>query len=113
MFTIGKRLAARPHRQKWTCVTESGVSFQLPTEDRLAMPVPATVRGALEHASPGACDAYLTQDFSQWIEDVFGDYALAEELRAKRSTRPGWTPTPCRDGQRRSARYDLTEDEVT
>jgi hypothetical protein len=38
--------------------------------------------GELEHTSDGMLDGYLVRgDFSRWIEGVFGDHALAEELR--------------------------------
>ena len=119
MFTIGQRLTPHVrHRQKYVDVpvTESR-AFQFGANG--AAPHHArTLRqfvDALEHASPGAFDGYLRRgDFSCWIAGVFGDYALAQELREQeqrfRTGLDGDTLPEMASAIR--ARYDLTEDEV-
>jgi hypothetical protein len=46
----------------------------------------ATLRefvGAVESAEPRSLEGYLRRgDFSRWVADVFGDRALADDLRA-------------------------------
>jgi hydroxymethylpyrimidine pyrophosphatase-like HAD family hydrolase len=71
----------------------------------------------LEHTPLAQLDEYITRgDFSRWIGDVFGDHALAAELKALeeryryRSGSRGET-LPEMAGAVRS-RYDLAEDEV-
>ena len=119
MFNIGRRLTPHVrHRQKYVDVpvTESR-AFHFAANG--APPLHArTLRQfveALEHASPGGCDAYLRRgDFSRWMADVFGDYALAEELRIhEHRYRAGLDADTLPEivGAIR-ARYDLTEDEA-
>ena len=120
MFTIGQRLTPHVrHRQKYVDVpvTESrafhfGANGGAPRRAR-------TLRQfveAIEHASPDAYDGYLRRgDFSHWIADVFGDYALAEDMREQeRRYRAGLDADTLPEiaGAIR-ARYDLREDEVT
>lgn len=119
LFTIGQRLTPHVrHRQKYVDVpvTESR-SFQF-APNGIPFRRVRTLRefvDALEHGSPAALDGYLKRgDFSRWIGDVFGDYALAQELREQESL--------YRNGENRDtlpemvsavrARYDLTEDEL-
>lgn len=55
-------------------------------------------------------------DFSRWIADVFGDQALADDLRAlEQRHRAGRTETASEMASAVRARYDLVEDpfEVT
>lgn len=118
MFTIGRRLTPHVrHRQKCVDVpvTESQ-AFQFAANGAAAYRA-RTLRdfvAALEHASEDAVDGYLRRgDFSHWIADVFGDYALADELREQerwyRTGADGDTLPEIVGAIR--ARYDLTEDE--
>ena len=120
MFTIGQRLTPHVrHRQKYVDVpvTESR-AFQFAPNG--AGPQRArTLRQfveVLEHASSPALVSYLKRgDFSRWIADVFGDYALAQEMRAQEQrfrTRVDADVLPEIVGAIR-ARYDLVEDEMT
>jgi hypothetical protein len=67
----------------------------------------------LEHVpAPQLADYIARGDFSRWIDDVFGDHALAAELRtlegrARRATRDD-TPSEMASAVR--GRYDLSED---
>ncbi len=119
MFNIGQRLTPHVrHRQKYVDVpvTDSH-AFQFAGNG--AAPHRArTLRqfvDALEHGSPAALAAYLRRgDFSRWISDVFGDNALAEELRTEEKrfrTRADDDVLPEIVGAIR-ARYDLTADET-
>ncbi|MBI4262800.1 MAG: HAD family hydrolase [Acidobacteria bacterium] len=120
MFTIGQRLTPHVrHRQKYVDVpvTEArafvfGANGGAPHRAR-------TLRefvDALEHTPSDALGGYVRRgDFSRWIADVYGDHALAEELRAQeRRYRAGLdgNTVPEIVGAVR-ARYDLTDDEVT
>jgi hypothetical protein len=69
----------------------------------------------LEALPQRALDAYVSRgDFSRWVADVFGDYALAGELRALEARhRPDGdeeTRTDMADAIR--ARYDLLDEEA-
>jgi hypothetical protein len=70
---------------------------------------------SLERATAGTLDVYIRRgDFSRWIADVYGDHALAGELRDhEQRYRAGLDPdaVPEMVGAIR-ARYDLTEEEV-
>ena len=70
---------------------------------------------ALEHTAPPLLDGYLIRgDFSRWIADVFGDRALADELRdleaRYRSGADGDALAQMASAVR--GRYDLGEDEL-
>jgi hypothetical protein len=69
----------------------------------------------LEHVSPPHLDGYVGRgDFSRWIGDVFGDHALAAELRAlEQRYRAGSRDQTIADmaGAVRG-RYDLTDEEL-
>jgi hypothetical protein len=70
---------------------------------------------ALERYAPAALDGYVRRgDFSRWIADVFGDHALAAELRTQeRRYRSGDDSNALPElASAVRARYDLTEDEV-
>lgn len=119
LFTIGQRLTPHVrHRQKYVDVpvTESR-AFQLTRNGGPARRV-RTLRElveALEHAAPGALDGYLRRgDFSRWIGDVFGDYALAGELREEESRYRGGKDRDTLPEMVSAvrARYDLTDDEL-
>jgi hydroxymethylpyrimidine pyrophosphatase-like HAD family hydrolase len=119
IFTIGQRLTPHVrHRQKYVDVpvTESR-AFQFGANG--AAPHRArTLRqfvDALEHASPGALDGYLRRgDFSRWVAEVFGDNALAEELREQEQRCQTGLDTDTLPEMVSAirARYDLTEDDV-
>ncbi|MBM3820827.1 MAG: hypothetical protein FJW14_17675 [Acidimicrobiia bacterium] len=120
MFTIGQRLTPHVrHRQKYVDVpvTEAR-AFVFGGGGAGAQRV-RTLRefvDVLEHTRPGALEPFIRRgDFSRWIGDVFGDHALAGELRRQEQ---GYRGALDRDtipemaGAVR-ARYDLTdEDEV-
>jgi hypothetical protein len=118
MFTIGQRLTPHVrHRQKYVDVpvTESR-AFQFaanggpPHRTRTLRQFVA----ALEEVAPASLAGYVRRgDFSRWIADVFGDNALADELRAEEQrfrTRADADVLPDIIGAIRG-RYDLTEDE--
>jgi len=119
LFTIGQRLTPHVrHRQKYVDVpvTESR-AFQFAQNGTPSRNV-RTLRqfvDALELSSAGALDGYLRRgDFSRWIGDVFGDRALAEELReqeSRYSSGKDRDALPEMVGAVR-ARYDLMEDEL-
>jgi hypothetical protein len=119
MFRLGQRLTQHVrHRQKYVDVpvTESRAFYfgGNGTPPRRARTLRQFVE-ALEHASPGALDGYLRHgDFSRWITQVFGDYALGEELREYEHRYRELLDTdvvPEIVGAIR-ARYDLTEDDT-
>lgn len=120
MFTIGQRLTTHVrHRQKYVDVpVMESRAFQF-VGNGAAPRRARTLRqfvDALEHGSTSALAAYLRRgDFSRWISDVFGDNALAEELRTEEKrfrTRADDDVVPEIAGAIR-ARYDLTEDEIS
>ena len=120
VFNIGQRLTPHVrHRQKYVDVpvTESR-AFHF-AGNGTAPSRARTLRqfvDALEHGSMPALAAYLRRgDFSRWISEVFGDNALAEELRTEEKkfrTRADDDVLPEIVGAIR-ARYDLTEDEMS
>jgi hydroxymethylpyrimidine pyrophosphatase-like HAD family hydrolase len=87
-FTIGERLTPHVrHRQKYVDVPVSDSHAFVFRSDRRAVSVRAhTLRefvAILEGLDARQADGYLRRgDFSRWIGDVFGDHALARELRA-------------------------------
>ena len=117
LFTIGRRLTPHVrHRQKYVDVpvTESR-SFHFGGDGggQRARTLRQFV-AVLERARPGVLDGYLRRgDFSRWIADVFGDFALADELRRHeeryRAARPPDTLAEMVAAIR--ARYDLSEDD--
>jgi hypothetical protein len=71
--------------------------------------------GELEHTSDGMLDGYLVRgDFSRWIDGVFGDHALAEELRRleERHQTATRTDTLSEIVAAIRARYDLADGEL-
>jgi hydroxymethylpyrimidine pyrophosphatase-like HAD family hydrolase len=119
MFTIGQRLTPHVrHRQKYVDVPVTDSRAFLFSANGGGARRVRTLREfveALEHAAPGALDGYLRRgDFSRWIGEVFGDHALAEELRVHERRYAGGLDrdtVPEMAGAVR-ARYDLTEDEL-
>ena len=86
-FTIGQRLTPHVrHREKYVDVpVTEGRAFVFtegPGSGRRARTLRQFV-GLVEPTTSDRLQGYLTRgDFSRWIRDVFGDHALAAELRA-------------------------------
>jgi len=110
-FTLGQRLTPHVrHRQKYVDV---------PVSDSRAF-----VFGSLRRARTlreftdavgrsGSLDGYLRRhDFSRWISDVFGDYALADDLRRiEERYRIGWDFDVAAELVNAiRSRYDLADD---
>jgi hydroxymethylpyrimidine pyrophosphatase-like HAD family hydrolase len=91
-FTIGERLTPHVrHRQKYVDVPVTDDRAFVFRGARGATAVRAhTLRefvGVLENLQLGDADGYFRRgDFSRWISDVFGDHALARELRGHERT---------------------------
>jgi hypothetical protein len=88
MFSVGRRVTPHVrHRQKYVDVpVTQGHSFVFGSEwpeSRRARTLREFV-SAIDHADIKHVDPYLRRrDFSRWIDDVFGDRALASEIRAQ------------------------------
>jgi hydroxymethylpyrimidine pyrophosphatase-like HAD family hydrolase len=117
LFTIGRRLTPHVrHRQKYVDVpvTESR-AFVFAANGHTAHRA-RTLRqfvGAVESTDVKTADGYLRRgDFSRWIGDVFGDHALAEELRAQeqRYSRGQDHDTLPEIAEAIRSRYDLTDE---
>ena len=118
MFVIGQRLTPHVrHRQKYVDVpVTDGRAFQFAANG--GPPHRArTLRqfvDTLEHTPAASLAPYVRRgDFSRWIADVFGDNALAEELRAEEQrfrTSADSDVVPEIVGTIRG-RYDLTEED--
>ncbi len=87
VFTIGERLTPHVrHRQKYVDVpVRDNRAFVFRGDGRAAATRVHTLREfvtVLDNFDVGRADGYLRRgDFSRWIADVFGDHALARELR--------------------------------
>ena len=117
-FRIAPRLTPHVrHRQKYVDVPVSaGRAFLFHADGQPTRRV-RTLRqlvSVLEHAPPALVAGYIVRgDFSRWIEDVFGDGAMADELRAlEQRYRPGRAEEtlPALANAVRG-RYDLVEDD--
>ena len=117
LFTLGPRLTPHVrHREKYVDmpVTEHR-SFVFNPNGQPSAHRARTLRefvDELEHSKAPLLDGYLRRgDFSRWIGDVFGDFALADELRAledrHRATPRSETVPEIVSAIR--GRYDLTE----
>ena len=112
-FTLGRRLTPHVrHRQKYIDVPVSDLrAFVFPNRRAQTLREFVQVLG-----QPGSnLDGYLRRnDFSRWIADVFGDYALADDLALiEERFRSGWTFDVA--GELINAirsRYDLTDEEL-
>lgn len=88
LFTVARRLTPHVrHRQKYVDVpVTEGQAFVFNVSGAAAPVRVRTLRQfvhQLERASGAAIDPYLQRgDLSRWIRDVFGDHALAADLRA-------------------------------
>jgi hypothetical protein len=85
-FTIGQRLTPHVrHREKYVDVPVTAGHAFVFTEGPGAGCRARTLRQFVEHVertTSAGLDGYLTRsDFSRWIRGVFGDHALASELR--------------------------------
>jgi hydroxymethylpyrimidine pyrophosphatase-like HAD family hydrolase len=86
VFTIAPRLTPHVrHREKYVDVPVSPHrAFVFSSDGRASPPRACTLRQfvkELERIPASALDGYIVRgDFSRWIDDVFGDRALAEEL---------------------------------
>jgi hypothetical protein len=114
LFTLGPRLTPHVrHREKYVDVPVSeGRAFVFGANDHCGSRRVRTLRelvDVLDH-TPNL-DAYLNRnDLSRWIRDVFGDHALAAELRALEDQHRA-TPaseTVADIASRVRARYDLS-----
>ena len=86
MFTIGERITPHVrHREKYVDVPVTDAKAFVFVGDTTPPRRARTLRqfvAALARGPVPALDGYLRRnDFSRWIREVFGDHALAEELR--------------------------------
>lgn len=115
LFTLGPRLTPHVrHRQKYVDVPVSDSRAFVFSNLRRSR----TLRQFTEALDDTtiSLDGYLRRnDFSRWISDVFGDYALADDLRLiEERYRSGWKFDAA--GELINAirsRYDLAEDDVS
>jgi hydroxymethylpyrimidine pyrophosphatase-like HAD family hydrolase len=118
-FTIGRRLTPHVrHRQKYVDVpVTDGRAFVFTANGRPAKRA-RTLRqfvDAVEHADIRTADGYLRRgDFSRWIGDVFGDHALAHDLRLQEQRYVGGEDrdTLPEIAAAVRSRYDLTDEEA-
>ena len=119
MFSVGQRLTPHVrHRQKYVDVpVTKGRGFVFGPDWSEPLQRARTLRqfvSALESADIERADRYLRRrDFSRWIDDVFGDHALAEEIRVQeqRYGRGERKDTLVTIVAAIRSRYDLTEDD--
>lgn len=117
LFTLGPRITPHVrHREKYVDVpVTEGRAFVFTRSGDGPPRRAKTLRqliAELERGSPDATDHVRRGDFSRWIHDVFGDFALADELRALEQA-PGAVTDPDtlpRMVNAIRARYDVTED---
>jgi len=120
LFTIASRLTPHVrHREKYVDVPVSpDRSFIF---KRNGEPSPRRVRtlrqfvAVLETTPPSLLDSYVLRgDFSRWIADVFGDRALADELRGleDRYRKRARADTLAEMAGAVRGRYDLAEDDL-
>jgi hydroxymethylpyrimidine pyrophosphatase-like HAD family hydrolase len=117
LFNLGRRLTPHVrHRAKYVDMPVGDSNAFVFTGGDGAVRRARTLREfveALHDVSEASLNAHLARhDFSRWFRDVFGDYALAEEVwrqEARRAAGPGADTVPEIAGAIRS-RYDLTDD---
>jgi hypothetical protein len=114
LFTVARRLTPHVrHRQKYVDVPVSEQrAFVFTTMPAVRVRTLRQFVGELERHSTRALEPFVDRgDFSRWIGDVFGDHALAGELRAieSRHRQAGAATIPDLIDAIR-ARYDLQED---
>jgi len=115
LFTVARRLTPHVrHRQKYVDVPVSDQrAFVFTTMPTVRARTLRQFVNELERSAPRMLTPFVDRgDFSRWIRDVFGDHALAAELRAIESRHRGKaspdTIPELIDAIR--ARYDLRED---
>lgn len=119
LFTIANRLTPHVrHRQKYCDVpVTEGKAFVFSAGGHAPFHRCRTLRdfvAYMEGSSADALDGYLRRgDFSRWIEEVFGDRALAAELRRREERyRNGVDEDPVVEiAAAIRSRYDLTDEE--
>lgn len=117
LFTLGPRMTPHVrHREKYVDVpVTEGRAFVFTQPGAGPGRRAKTLRqfiAELERQSPDGSDHVRRGDFSRWIHDVFGDFALAAELKAIEQA-PGAVTDPDtlpRMVNAIRARYDVTED---
>ena len=120
LFSIAPRLTPHVrHRRKYVDVPiSSDRAFVFEPAAAARFERACTLRQfveALESLSPALLEGYARRgDFSRWIADVFGDHALAGELRVLEARhRAGATPdTQAEMADAIRARYDLVDEEL-
>ena len=119
-FTVGRRLTPHVrHREKYVDVPVSEQrAFVFARTDGQLDRRTKTLREfviAAEASSTAALGGYLRRnDFSRWIRDVFGDHALAAELREQEERFKAGVDDDVIPEMVNAirARYDLSDDEV-
>jgi hydroxymethylpyrimidine pyrophosphatase-like HAD family hydrolase len=118
LFTIGPRLTPHVrHREKYVDVPVTAGRAFVFTEGPARGVHVRTVRQFVEHlerSTTGPLDGHLRRaDFSRWVGEVFGDHALAAELRIQeeRYARGDDTDIVPEVIAAIRGRYDLTDDE--
>jgi hydroxymethylpyrimidine pyrophosphatase-like HAD family hydrolase len=119
LFTIAPRLTPHVrHRQKYVDVPVSSQRAFVFNANGQPVHRVRTLRqfvSELEHTPPARLAGHITRgDFSRWIGEVFGDRALAGEIRALENRHRA---EPCEETVLEIAsavrsRYDLSEDEL-
>lgn len=117
LFTVARRLTPHVrHRQKYVDVPVSDQrAFVFTTAPMMRARTLRQFVSELERRSSRDLEPFVNRgDFSRWIRDVFGDHALAAELRAIESRHRGQVGADAIpdliDAIR--ARYDLRADEL-
>jgi hydroxymethylpyrimidine pyrophosphatase-like HAD family hydrolase len=119
MFTIGPRITPHVrHREKYVDVPVTDAKAFVFGSNGMPPRRARTLRQFVSAMGVGplpTLEGYLRRgDFSRWIRDVFGDHALADELRTledrHRTTPRAETIAEIIEAVR--ARYDLVEDET-
>lgn len=117
LFTLGPRLTPHVrHREKYVDVPiAESRAFVFRQENHRPEHRARTLRefvGELERSAAGLHDYVVRGDFSRWIQDVFGDFALAGTIRTledrHRSTPRAETTSEIASAIR--GRYDLAPD---
>lgn len=118
LFTVARRLTPHVrHRQKYVDVPVSAAqAFVFGASGPAPMVRVRTLRqfvSHVEHAPPAAVMPFIVRgDFSRWIGEVFGDYALAAELqRIEARTAGTFRPETVADiVDAIRSRYELVDD---